>query len=80
MKIHPAEMFPLILSMSIILQAIVFISVQSSNTTPILFDGCGRIVQLIFPGTRLARALVVYFAANVCSALAAVFNDVDFWS
>ena len=52
-------MFPLIISVSIVLQAVVFISVQSSNTTPILFDGCGRIVQLIFPGARLARALVV---------------------
>ena len=70
-------MFPLIISISIVLQAILFISVQSSNTIPILFDGCGRIVQLIFPGARLARALVVYFAANVCSALAAVFHNVN---
>lgn len=49
--IHPAEMFPLIVSGAVVLQSIVVLPVQGLNTDPLLFDGCAKIVQLVWPGT-----------------------------
>ena len=43
-------MFPLIVSGAVVLQSIVVIPVQGLNTSPILFDGCVRTVQLVWPG------------------------------
>jgi len=56
LEIHPAEVFPLIISASFMLQSLLFTSVQSLNEIPILFDGCGKTGQLVFPGMRLASS------------------------
>lgn len=45
-------MFPLIVSGAVVLQSIVVIPVQGLNTSPILFDGCVRTVQLVWPGMK----------------------------
>ena len=56
-KMHPAEMFPLIISGAVVLQNLIVIPVQGINTDPILFRGCGRTVQLIWPGMRQTKTL-----------------------
>ena len=43
-------MFPLIVSGAVVLQSIVVLPVQGINTDPIVFDGCVKTVQLIWPG------------------------------
>ena len=50
-KIHPAETFPLIVSGAVVLQSIIVLPVQGLNTKPMLFDGCAKFAQLIWPGT-----------------------------
>ena len=55
-------MFPLIVSGAVVLQSVVVLPVQSINTSSILFDGCGRTVQLVWPGMddheKLRAALI----------------------
>jgi hypothetical protein len=55
LKIHPAEVFPLIISASVMLHSLLFTSIQSLNEIPI-FDGCEKTGQLVFPGMRLASS------------------------
>lgn len=69
-KMHPAEMFPLIISGAVVLQNLIVIPVQGVNTDPILFRGCGRTVQLIWPGMghdRNEEALLICYSDLVCS-------------
>ena len=49
-KIHAAEVFPLVMSICIIIQGSIFALVGLAHPASIIFDGCSRIVQLVFPG------------------------------
>ncbi len=70
-------MFPLIISASVMLQSLSFTSVQSLNEIPILFDGCGKTGQLVFPGLRLASTAYTAIANNG-SALAGLHHHASF--
>jgi hypothetical protein len=52
--IHPAETFPLILAIGIVIQGIVFAAVQGQGLTQLFLDGggaCSVIAQFMWPGT-----------------------------
>ncbi|KAL8789546.1 MAG: hypothetical protein Q9195_006773 [Heterodermia aff. obscurata] len=63
-KMHPAEMFPLIISVAVVLQNLIVIPVQGINTDSILFRGCGRTVQLIWPAIWFAPITMVVFGVE----------------
>lgn len=48
--IHAAEVFPLVMSVCIVIQGLIFAFVGLAHPASIIFHGCGRIVQLVFPG------------------------------
>ena len=48
--IHPAETFPLILAIGIVIQGIVFAAVQGQGLTALYTDGCSVIAQFMWPG------------------------------
>ncbi|CCU82829.1 hypothetical protein BGHDH14_bgh02449 [Blumeria hordei DH14] len=48
-SIHPAELYPLIISIGIVIQGIIFTSVQSTGLMSVTIDGCGTIAQVIWP-------------------------------
>ena len=50
MSIHPAETLPLLLSMAIIVQGIVFIAVPSGFLKSMIDRGCSSTAQIIWPG------------------------------
>ena len=47
--IHPAEVFPLVLSTAIIMQGIIFIAVQSLGLHRFFIDDCNSIAQIVWP-------------------------------
>jgi hypothetical protein len=48
--IHPAETFPLVLALGIILQGLVFAGAQGTGLSSIFVDGCALTSQFMFPG------------------------------
>ncbi|KAF2840280.1 hypothetical protein M501DRAFT_931612 [Patellaria atrata CBS 101060] len=62
--IHPAELFPLIFSGSILVQVIVFIAVQSNALNSILVRGCDRTAQIIFPALYLPAFTLLIFGVE----------------
>jgi len=48
-SIHPAETFPLILSIAIVIQGLVFASVQAQGLQGLFTDGCEVIAQILWP-------------------------------
>lgn len=50
-KIHPAETFPLVLAIGIVIQGLVFAAVQGEGLESLLVTGCGEIAQFMWPGT-----------------------------
>lgn len=54
-SIHPAETFPLILAIGIVIQGIVFAAVQGQGLTSLFIDGCSVIAQFMWPGTYLIK-------------------------
>ena len=74
-----ADIFPLVMSLCIVVQSSVFSLVGLVQSEPILFRGCGRIVQLIFPGrcfTSLHRRDVTDFCQQSGSVLSrSLYSD-----
>ena len=55
-QIHPAEAFPLIISIGIFLQGLVFAGVQGTGLSSLFIKGCGTIAQFIWPGEFCERS------------------------
>lgn len=49
-SIHPAETFPLILAIGIVIQGIAFAGVQAQGLTALFTKGCSEIAQFMWPG------------------------------
>jgi hypothetical protein len=49
-SIHPAETFPLVLAIGIVIQGIVFAAVQSQGLSALFTKGCSTIAQFMWPG------------------------------
>ena len=49
-QIHPAEVFPLIISLAVIIQSSIFIGVQSGALGKIFANECRRTAELVWPG------------------------------
>jgi hypothetical protein len=52
LSIHPAETFPLVLSIGIVIQGLVFAGVQGTGLKYLTVKGCGTIAQVMWPGMR----------------------------
>lgn len=50
LSIHPAETFPLILSVGIFVQGLLFAGVQGTGLKSLDVKGCGTIAQFMWPG------------------------------
>ena len=48
--VHPADVLPLSLSVAIIVQGLIFLTVQGIGLHSVLVDSCRAIGQLVFPG------------------------------
>jgi hypothetical protein len=49
-SIHPAETFPLVLAIGIIIQGLIFVAVQGLGLQSLDITGCTLIAQFMFPG------------------------------
>lgn len=47
---HPAETFPLVLALGIVVQGIIFAVAQSFGLESLMIDRCSTIAQFVFPG------------------------------
>ena len=47
---HPAETFPLVLAIGIIVQGVVFAAVQGQGMTALDSSACSTIAQFVWPG------------------------------
>jgi hypothetical protein len=50
-SIHPAETFPLILAIGVLIQDLAFAGVQGTGLEALTTRNCGLIAQLMLPGT-----------------------------
>lgn len=48
--LNPAEVLPFILSIIVVIQALIFIGVQSGTLDESRVNGCARTAQLVWPG------------------------------
>ncbi|KAH8594620.1 hypothetical protein B0O99DRAFT_171369 [Bisporella sp. PMI_857] len=59
--IHPAETFPLLTAISIVIQGLVFAAVQGTGLTSLFTRGCGLIAQFMWPALFLVPYVQVVF-------------------
>jgi hypothetical protein len=52
-SIHPAETFPLILAIGIVIQGLVFAGVQGEGLQSLFTTGCRTIAQFMWPGKSI---------------------------
>ncbi|KAF2097500.1 hypothetical protein NA57DRAFT_77757 [Rhizodiscina lignyota] len=62
--LHPAEVFPLALSITTIVQQTIFIILQSFAINSITVNGCDKTVQLVFPTIFLLGFMHLVFGAE----------------
>lgn len=53
--IHPAETFPLVLSLGIIFQGFIFVGAQATGLSSLFTNGCSAISKFVFPGMIFIR-------------------------
>jgi len=56
-SMHPAETFPLILAIGIVLQGIAFAIIQAQGLSSLFIKGCSTIAQVMWPGTYITSRL-----------------------
>jgi hypothetical protein len=67
-KIHPAETFPLVLAIGVVIQGCAFVAAQSVGMSSLLTNGCANVAQYTFPGMmRWLGCVMIYLT------LAAIF-------
>src|SRR3954468_14209289 len=52
-SIHPAEIFPLVLCVGIVIQGVTFAGVQGTGLKSLFLKDCESIAQFMWPGTDL---------------------------
>ena len=48
--IHPAEVFPLVIAGSIVMQGIIVLGVQGIGLNSVWVGNCGTVSQIVWPG------------------------------
>ncbi|KFZ18768.1 hypothetical protein V502_03976 [Pseudogymnoascus sp. VKM F-4520 (FW-2644)] len=61
---HPAETFPLVLALGIVVQAIIFAVAQSFGLESLMIDRCSTIAQFVFPATFLPSYIHIVFGVE----------------
>lgn len=59
-SIHPAETFPLVLAIGIVIQGLVFAGVQGEGLKSLFTTGCQTIAQFMWPGKLIDPASELY--------------------
>ncbi|KAH9208353.1 hypothetical protein DL95DRAFT_312022 [Leptodontidium sp. 2 PMI_412] len=59
--IHPAETFPLVLAIGIVIQGLVFAGVQGLGLTSLFATGCGLIAQFMWPALFIVPYIQLVF-------------------
>lgn len=50
LTLHPAEMFPFIISIAVVVQEVIFIGIQSSTFEEVTPFDCKATAQVVWPG------------------------------
>ncbi|KFY24571.1 hypothetical protein V493_05155 [Pseudogymnoascus sp. VKM F-4281 (FW-2241)] len=61
---HPAETFPLVLALGIVVQGLIFAVAQSYGLDSLMIDRCSTIAQFVFPATFLPSYIHIVFGAE----------------
>ncbi|OBT63269.1 hypothetical protein VE03_07942 [Pseudogymnoascus sp. 23342-1-I1] len=61
---HPAETFPLVLALGIVVQGIIFAVAQSFGLEALMIDRCSTIAQFVFPATFLPSYIHIVFGVE----------------
>ena len=74
---HPAETFPLVLALGIVVQGVIFAVAQSFGLESLMIDSCSTIAQFVFPG----KLPIGYreTAADSHSNIFALIYSYSFW-
>ncbi|KAH7309971.1 hypothetical protein BKA65DRAFT_414396 [Rhexocercosporidium sp. MPI-PUGE-AT-0058] len=62
--IHPAETFPLVLAIGIVIQGLVFAGVQGLGLTSLFATGCGLIAQFLWPAMFIVPYIQLVFGTE----------------
>ncbi|KAG9233045.1 hypothetical protein BJ875DRAFT_59285 [Amylocarpus encephaloides] len=60
-RIHPAEIFPLLLATGIVIQGLAFIGVQSTGLTSLFTRGCTVVAQVLWPALFIVPYIQLVF-------------------
>ncbi|PVH73145.1 hypothetical protein DL98DRAFT_552800 [Cadophora sp. DSE1049] len=63
-SIHPAETFPLVLAIGIVIQGLVFAGVQGQGLTSLFATGCGLIAQFMWPAMFIVPYIQLVFGTE----------------
>lgn len=74
---HPAETFPLVLALGIVVQGLIFAIAQSFGLESLMIDGCSTIAQFVFPGKLPSCQHDA--VADRCSNIFAFVYSHSFW-
>ncbi|KFX99266.1 hypothetical protein V490_01874 [Pseudogymnoascus sp. VKM F-3557] len=61
---HPAETFPLVLALGIVVQGLIFAIAQSFGLESLMIDGCSTIAQFVFPAIFLPSYIHIVFGVE----------------
>ncbi|KAF2462373.1 hypothetical protein BDY21DRAFT_277458 [Lineolata rhizophorae] len=62
--VHPAETFPLVLAVSVVIQQLILVPIQASSLDSIIVDGCTETVQIVMPAIFLVGYTVLVFGVE----------------
>ncbi|KAI9837368.1 MAG: hypothetical protein M1837_003005 [Sclerophora amabilis] len=60
--VHPAEVYPLAVSIAIILQGLVFVGVQGTGLRGVMIDRCTVVAQVVWPAVWVVPYVTVVFS------------------
>lgn len=80
-SIHPAETFPLVQAIAIIVQGVIFAVVQGAGLSSLFVqqDTCGSVARFMWAG-MLIRVLIRGFKADGCSPIHSTIHPAGIWS
>ncbi|KFY07324.1 hypothetical protein V492_07249 [Pseudogymnoascus sp. VKM F-4246] len=61
---HPAETFPLVLALGIVVQGVIFAVAQSYGLESLMIDSCSTIAQFVFPAIFLPSYIHIVFGVE----------------
>jgi hypothetical protein len=77
-RIHPAEIFPLLLAAGIVIQGLAFVGVQATGLTSLFTKGCSVIAQVMWPGMWFSEGIKKL--TDRYSAVPCTVHPTGFWS